>query len=485
MDAVIYRYGFHIMVEPDVSSFFSVPFTYTRRVQQGMAFSYNKVRLYDSSMLHEGRRAVCLPAGLTTRATRILEHNGYKVSFVDRRPVLLPEPDLTKTESPDDAQIEMLAAIITSDHGIIESPAGSGKSWLIRQICRIWPDQNIIIIIPGKIGTDLLRQTYQELLTVLHAGEVGMVGGGRRDNKKRITVCMDRSIMHAELEKCRILLFDEVHCAAAPSVSESLTLVTNARRFGFSASPMGRSDQSDLATIALFGEVIYKASYKEIEASGRVVPVEVFWLNTDKILPRQLELFANPDKEYPVTMVDRHLIWRNDERNKMIAGAVQSLRKNMGDDLQILIVVKTVDHAINLGRYLTDFQLVYGTMKSSLKDRYESRGMLEKGKHPITAIEREAFKQAFRKGTLRRVIATQVWGTGVDFPSLEVLVRADGKSSPIDSTQIPGRVTRRADGKSVGIVVDCSDGFYKMLEDRARKRKSIYIGKGWKVKSWG
>jgi superfamily II DNA or RNA helicase len=111
--------------------------------------------------------------------------------------------------------------------------------------------------------------------------------------------------------------------------------------------------------------------------------------------------------------------------------------------------------------------------------------MIMEGKHPITAAERGKYKDEFRAGNLKRVIVTQIWGTGVDFPKLEVLIRADGQASTIASTQIPGRVTRCSDGKAVGLVVDCSDGFYRTLEDRARKRKSAYASKGWSIEEWG
>lgn len=474
------------MVEPDLSVFFAPSLTYTRRiVGVGNSVTFKKVRLYDNSMPHEGRPAVCIPAGMTSRVMAILKSEKFDVAFVDRRQLILPEPDLSRVDTPDDAQVDMLAAIITSDHGIIESPTGSGKSWVIRQICKIWPNSNVIIVIPGKVGGELLRQTYQELLRYFHSGEVGMVGMGKRDIRSRITVCMDRSLMHANLKDCRILLFDEVHHAAAPSVATLLSSVTNARRFGFSASPMGRSDQSDLGTVALFGEVIFKASYKQIESSGRVVPIRVLWLNTDKILPRSLSLFSDRDREYPTTMVERHLIWKNQERNRMIAGAVAAIRKDIRDDIQILIIVKTVEHAVHLGYFLPDFTLVYGSMDPKKRARYERDGLICSGKHPITAAERKKYQETFKSGELKRVIATQVWSTGVDFPKLEALIRADAQASPIASTQIPGRVTRCSDGKEVGLVIDCSDGFYRTLEDRARRRRSAYASKGWLIEAWG
>jgi len=482
MKASVYRYGFHIMVEPDISVFFKGELSYTRRIVQGMnRISYKKVNCFDTSVLHEGRPSVCIPAGLTCRVLKILKAEGIESEVFDRRPKILPEPDLSNMDILDDAQVEMLALIINSDHGIIEAPTGSGKSWLIRQVCKIWPTSNVVIVIPGKVGGDLFEQTYRDLTGYFPSTEVGMVGHGSRDAKKRITVAMDRSLHHVNVNDCRILIYDEVHCASAPTVARALTWFKDSRRFGFSASPLGRSDRSDLETIAMFGEVIYSASYKQIEKSGRVVPIEVRWVNTDSILPEQLKMFSNPNKEYPKVMVERHLIWRNGARNQQLAAAVHAIQEELGEDAQILVVVKTVDHAVHLGTFLPGFQLVYGTMDPKDRVKYENWGLIKEGDHPITTVERQRYRDEFQRGELRRAIATQIWGTGVDFPKLQVLVRADGQSSPIASTQIPGRVTRSSDGKDRGLVVDFSDGFYRILEDRARRRKAIYVKKEWTI----
>lgn len=482
MKVSIYRYGFHIMVEPDISLYFKGELSYTRRIVQGMnRVSYKKVNCFDTSVLHEGRPAVCIPAGLTGRVLKIIKDEGMEAEVFDRRPEILPSPDLTVVDDLDDSQVEMLALIINSDHGIIEAPTGSGKSWLIRQVCKIWPGSNVVIVIPGKVGGDLFEQTYRDLLSHFPSTEVGMVGHGSRDAGKRITVAMDRSLQHVNIDGCRIMIYDEVHCASAPSVAKALTQFKNSRRFGFSASPLGRSDKSDLETIAMFGEVIYSASYKQIEKSGRVVPIEVRWVNTDSILPAQLKMFADPNRDYPTVMVERHLIWRNEARNQQLAAAVHSIQGELGPDTQILVVVKTVDHAVHLGKFLPDFRLIYGAMDPNDRVKYEKWGLIKEGEHPITAAERQRYRDEFHRGELKRAIATQIWGTGVDFPKLQVLIRADGQSSPIASTQIPGRVTRSSDGKERGLVVDFSDGFYHTLEDRARRRRAVYVKKEWTI----
>ena len=70
----------------------------------------------------------------------------------------------------------------------------------------------------------------------------------------------------------------------------------------------------------------------------------------------------------------------------------------------------------------------------------------------------------------------------MDFPQLNVLVRADAAGGKIANTQIPGRVTRPSEGKSVGIVLDLDDSFNQKLARRAAGRFTQYRKKGWTVK---
>jgi superfamily II DNA or RNA helicase len=87
----------------------------------------------------------------------------------------------------------------------------------------------------------------------------------------------------------------------------------------------------------------------------------------------------------------------------------------------------------------------------------------------------------FEAGTLKKVIATDVWSTGVDFPQLSVLIRADARASEIMDVQAPGRVVRRHDasGKDHGLVIDCMDYFDGALMRRSIERKRTYTKQGW------
>lgn len=99
----------------------------------------------------------------------------------------------------------------------------------------------------------------------------------------------------------------------------------------------------------------------------------------------------------------------------------------------------------------------------------------------MTPAIRDKMSKDFEAGTLKKVIATDVWSTGVDFPMLSVLIRADARASEIMDIQAPGRVVRRHDasGKEHGIVIDCLDSFDPGFKKRSFERKKTYDEQGW------
>jgi superfamily II DNA or RNA helicase len=339
-------------------------------------------------------------------------------------------------------------------------------------MCKAWPEANIIICSPFK---RVVQRTYQELLEVLGPNEVGLIGAGGH-TRARVTVATAQSLGHCDLDKVRLFIFDEVHKAAAPKTSALLSEIRLARMIGFSASPKGRSDGADLETEALFGPVIFDASYKEAQDAGSIVPVDVYVVRCAGL---------EGVEERTTSALNRHGIWRHKGRNRKVAAAVAWARAQFGQDIQILVSVSTVDHCVHLGALLPDFAVCYGNMDTDERDKFARWGLIDPKIHPLTAKERERLEGDFEKGSLKRCVATAtsggVWSTGVDFPHLRVLIRADGQGSSILNTQIPGRVSRVSEGKERGVVIDFDDSHHDTLGRRAERRFSSYRGKGWTI----
>jgi superfamily II DNA or RNA helicase len=350
--------------------------------------------------------------------------------------------------------------------GQIEAPTGDGKTWIIVQVCKMYPRARIVIIAPG---IDVTKTIRDRLTTEIPRGDIGQIGGGRREFGRRVTVCVRNSIHKADLDNCQIILYDECHTAAGEVTSKALTNAMDCKMFGFSASTEMRTDNADMLVEAHFGPVIHVTTYQESQHRGNIVPL--------RVLLRSVGL-GPVVRSANSSVLNRHGLWRNKFRNKLIA---EDALSHSAHGEQVLISVGTVEHGLELMRYLGDsFAFVYSNMDVALRKRYEKEGVITEGNHPITTQERVHMQEEFEAGRLLRVIST-CWNQGVDFRNLQVLIRADGMGSDIRSVQLPGRLSRTADGKSFGLLIDYLDEFDERLHRRAQKRIRLYRKKGWDI----
>lgn len=188
----------------------------------------------------------------------------------------------------------------------------------------------------------------------------------------------------------------------------------------------------------------------------------------------------NPD--ISEILMKRYGYWRNKARNRAIADMVYKILA-VDPNIQILIVVATLEHAIELNQFLKNFKVAYygstnmeDLEKKFPKERYPN---LDLGKYKMTNKELDIIRAAFAKGTMKRVISTTVFRQGVSFDNLRVLVRADGATSKIMGIQIPGRLSRLHEDKFCGYLIDVDDDFCAWAKRRAISRKKLYDEQKW------
>jgi len=313
--------------------------------------------------------------------------------------------------------------------------------------------------------------------------KVGTVGDGRKQ-WERVTVITAGSLEHSDGD-ADFLFADEVHQLATVNFSTTIAArYRHSRNFGLSATPYARMDGAHAVLEPLFGPMVFDLPYQEAVDLGLVVPIRVRWLPI-RLARNPVESVKNPVSR------KKYGIWTNQDRNRMIAAAVS----DYPEDYQILILVETIEHAVNLGACLPDFTLVYSTMYPSDCAAYKRKGLLPPAYKPLTDVDKCRLRDQFEAGTLKRVIATDVWSTGVDFEQLNVLVRADARASDIVDVQGPGRVSRMYTSpegvrKEYGEVIDCIDNFDANFYRRSEGRRKSYKLLGWEQdwhaaqKSW-
>jgi len=359
-------------------------------------------------------------------------------------------------------QRESLEAVVRNWGGIVDAPTGFGKTHAFEAICHLFPRAKLDIVVrPKDVAARIVRQLSRSI------PNVGLVGSGSHQRGPRVTVYTAGSLHRADGD-VDFLLADEAHNLITEKTSQELAKYRFSRNYGFTATPKGRLDNADICLEMYFGPIIFKMTYGEAVQGGLVAPIRVRWL------PIVMDNNPAAGKEDVVKL--RWGIWRNVARNQAIALDVQ---QRYPPDTQILILCATIEHAVHLGRYLPDFALCYSSMDDADFEMYKHQGLLRPDAPQMTSETREQLRLGFESGQVRRVIATDVWATGVDFAQLQVLYRVDARESAILDTQAPGRVSRRADGKDYGEVVDCLDTFDSSFRRKSERRRAHYAKLGW------
>ena len=407
------------------------------------------------------------PAGMLERIKGVFKDSGITYNYKDVRKKKMPAADISKVDVADlrTGQDKALAAIFSHDMGQVVAPTAFGKSYLILQICKAYPTANIIVCARQRavVGT-IFDSLYKEF-----PGVVGKMGGGYKMKGKRITVSTAKSLKKNDLNKCDIFIYDEVHTAASPELSSVLSTIRHARMFGLTATPTGRFDGAEKRIEALFGPVIFTMDYAEAEKAGNIVPIRVFMYEVPG-MPQTMHTRSSVTKK-------RRCFWRNRLRNELIGKVANSFSA----DTQVLIMVDTVDHAYHLGRYLPDFTKCYSNMSQQKRNMFIRSGLMKSTERYMTNKLLDYYRRQFESRKLLKVISTNIWGAGVNFNDLQVLIRADGAPGAIPSTQIPGRLSRLAEGKEAGLLIDFADRFDPWTCKRALSRLKTYKSNGWEI----
>jgi superfamily II DNA or RNA helicase len=403
-----------------------------------------------------------------------LQRYGHEVHVVDISPPRerpnCYEPDwdaLYKAFQFRPRQEECIQLIASLEGGVIKAAPGFGKTEIIGMAGILFPNANIHVVVkPVDVAKRIVRRLTRFF------PNVGQVGGGKR-TMGRVTVFTGDSLHLSDCD-ADFLMADEGHMLMPDTYAEQLSRYRITKNFTFSATPHTRMDGTSARMQMFFGPVIFDLPYAEAVALGLTVPIKVRWLD--------IALDHNPADEKTGTAKDRWGIWRNADRNAIIA---HDIHTNNGDpNKQVLVLCATFEHAVNLWQHLPEFELCYAPKDEAEIEGYIRSRMLPRGFIPMTPQRRDAMRAGFEAGTLKKVICTDVWSTGVDFEQLQVLYRADARESEDLDTQGPGRTSRIFEGKEYGEVVDCFDRFDTGYRRKSETRRRHYKTNEWEQVDW-
>lgn len=354
--------------------------------------------------------------------------------------------------------------------GRIQAATGGGKSTLIAKFCRLAIDSKILVTTAG-IGN--LKNLHKRIME--EGVSVDLITGSSdvrfmKGTDARV-VCVSTTSLHRVAErKFDVVLGDEIHTQAAQKQREGLWSINSPRIFGFDANQDDRPDGGDLWIESIYGPLILERSYTENQAQGDVVPIKV------KFLPTSAQ---GECKSTMLSLRERYFIVRNPNRN---ADIVEIARKSMQVGHQVLILVKTTEHCLRIKQLMPEIVPVYKRIAPSRMEQLRKFGLLNfENSQGLSTKEISQIQSDFASRKIKAAVANSVWHVGQDFPSLDVLIRADASVSKISNTQLMGRISRVFPDKPYGLVYDFTDSFDSAFKSRAIVRRRFYKSQGWEV----
>lgn len=391
---------------------------------------------------HEGADGVLLlPRGATDRLRELSKQFGQRIRWIDERvsvPVTWPEfvaaPGQTSSDREYQLEAERICRMV--EQGIIRSPTGSGKTHVTLSLFARLHQRALVIVRDRQLLEQWIVKAEKHL--GLKPPELGVVRGGKKHTiGTHLTLALQQTLytekfdLEGFAQHFGAVAVDEVHLAAARTVSSTIDVFPARYRLGFSADET-RKDKKEFLIYDLFGRVIFEITRAEVEEAGFIVPVVVRLVPTD--FKADWYRNAPPEERDYKRLVDEMIA--DPDRNALIRHVVLVMVREK-QDIPALVFTHRREHGQQISTELAAADgVACGIMMGGAESAgtfAESRDLLERGKLPVAV------------GTFQSI------GTGIDLPN----VRAGIVSTPLGNNrqffnQVRGRLCRNSAGKTVG-----------------------------------
>ena len=347
------------------------------------------------------------------------------------------------------AQERAVGDVLKRRIGVLEAPAGSGKTIMAMSVIARRRQPTLIIVHTKELAHQAVARAAAVL--GLDEAEIGFVGDGQCTVGERLTIglvqTLARGIPPALLEVGQVVV-DECHHCPAVQMAALVSQFPAKFLLGLSATPYRRDGLGRVIAFYL-GETTARIDKAEL-ADRLIAPT---------IIKRETGCVVAGDS---FTELVADLI-HDPRRNRLIvADVAHAVRAGR----TCLILSDRVDHVERLTEMLTDAGVSAAALHGQLGKR-----------------RRGEVVAALGAGTLQAVVATgSLIGEGFDSPRLDTFFLATPVSFVGRVTQYIGRVSRTALGKVDALVVDyCDDN--RMLWASWGKRGRLYRSAGLPITS--
>ena len=354
-----------------------------------------------------------------------------------------------------DYQEEAVQAMIEAKYGILQSPAGSGKTQMGIALATRLKRKTLWLC----HTLDLVRQSKERAELYMSKDLMGMITEGKVNIGSGITFATVQTMSKLDLARYRnewdCIITDEVHrVSGTPTAVTQYQRVLNnlsaRHKYGLSAT-VHRSDGMIAATYALVGEIAYKVPDEAV--ADKIMRVGICPVGTGVVQSRAM---LNTDGTLNYAKMISYLT-TCEERQQII---IDTLLENEGHSC--LILSDRLEHLEDLINRLPtlvqmDAVMISGKMTS------------KKGK-----ADREKAIEDMRTGKKKYLFATySLAKEGLDIPRLERLFLTTPQKDYAVITQAIGRVARTFEGKDDPIAYDFVDNTMYLVK-AYKKRCSTY-----------
>jgi superfamily II DNA or RNA helicase len=403
------------------------------------------------------------PAGYVYRVRKAIESQGYKarIEYINNYEPRgsLEIHGLTLA----DFQVEAVKRALKYRRGIISAPVRAGKTAIASAIINSIAHYPVWVFTAGK---DLVKQTRLDLENHLQRSvgifseseyspgdvivssyqAIGHVFPKKGDPKSPPKKILSKEILTRNSEilqslaDARVLLLDECHHMLAPVNSRILEHVPNAGYvLGLSGTP-NPTGRHYLEMEAAIGSIINKVKYETLINRGRLAKpkIVIYQLPYSWFQHRGLTSF---DDVYEASVVE------NLPRNQFISDLVKGLSRQ---GKTCYIMIRRLHHGPLLRNLIPGSMFLHGAIPSETR--------------------KEIYKSLMDKN-IKCIIST-VGKEGLNLPSLDVVINAEGYNSKVTTVQKMRSLTA-FEGKEYGIIIDFLDRG-KYLNKHSKKRIDIY-----------
>lgn len=427
------------------------------------------------SGLWDGRRHMfykdgcTFPLGIIKRVKKLLREAGYKVMKTkDERKRLHGEvklervkPDMLKGIELREDQIRVIESSLEDGCGLLHVATGGGKTEIAASIIKVLIEKRCLFLVHTK---QLLKQARDRIALRLGTIEehIGVIGDGRFEPKHitiatvqsltRVSNKAQKKIIAKYLKTIDLLFLDETHHASAKSFYRLIQRIDAPWRFGMSGTPFGLADGKGLMVEAAFGPVVERVTNEELIALGVNAKPTIRMVEIDE---------PEIDTDLDWQSVYKEGIVLNEYRNGLVAKWAAKFAKK---EWPTLIIVRELWHGDNL---------------CSLLQAAGVKHAFVHGQMPTDAVERQ--KERLVEGKIHVLVASPIFGEGVDVPSVRALIVADGGQSTAAVLQKIGRGLRRKAKDNRLSVIDFADTTHKWLARHSQERVALYENEGFKI----